>query len=293
MKKTLVAGWFSFEEMGATAGDLMARDVACDWLRRVGRDYDIAVAPPFTGGIDWRAADPAAYDTVVFVCGPFGNGWPVTDFLPRFPHCRLVGLDLTMLHRLEEWNPFDLLWERDSSARARPDLALLDRRPKVPVVGVILIHPQPEYRDRDRHAEANAALRRLVAGREAAAVPIDTRLDVNATGLRTPAEVESLIARMDVVVTTRLHGLVLALKNGVPAVVIDPVAGGAKIHRQAQTLDWPLVFDADAVTDAELRQAFDYALTEPARAVARTCAERAMLVLEAVGEEFRAALARP
>ena len=27
--KTLVAGWFSFELMGASAGDLMARDVAC------------------------------------------------------------------------------------------------------------------------------------------------------------------------------------------------------------------------------------------------------------------------
>jgi hypothetical protein len=25
----LVAGWFSFEQMGATAGDLLARDVAC------------------------------------------------------------------------------------------------------------------------------------------------------------------------------------------------------------------------------------------------------------------------
>ena len=57
-----------------------------------------------------------------------------------------------------------------------------------------------------------------------AVVAIDTRLDANRTGLRTPAQVESLIARTDVVVTTRLHGLVLALKNGVPAVAIDTVA---------------------------------------------------------------------
>jgi hypothetical protein len=50
--KTLVAGWFSFELMGASAGDLLARDVACEWLRDAGREYDIALAPPFTGGVN-------------------------------------------------------------------------------------------------------------------------------------------------------------------------------------------------------------------------------------------------
>ena len=70
-------------------------------------------------------------------------------------------------------------------------------------------------------------------------VKIDTRLDTNQTGLRTPAEVESVIRKMDVVMTTRLHGLVLAIKNGVPVIAIDPVAGGAKIKRQAESIDWP------------------------------------------------------
>ena len=79
--KTLVAGWFSFELMGATAGDLMTRDLACEWLTRAGRPYDIAVAPPFTGGVDWREVDPAGYSDVVFVCGPLGNGPPVDAFL--------------------------------------------------------------------------------------------------------------------------------------------------------------------------------------------------------------------
>ena len=27
--RILVAGWFSFEDMGATAGDIIARDIAC------------------------------------------------------------------------------------------------------------------------------------------------------------------------------------------------------------------------------------------------------------------------
>jgi len=38
--KTLVMGWFSYELYGATAGDLMACDVACEWLREAGHAVD-------------------------------------------------------------------------------------------------------------------------------------------------------------------------------------------------------------------------------------------------------------
>lgn len=287
-----MAGWFSFEQMGATDGDLVARDLACEWLAAAGRAFDVAVAPPFAGGVDWRAVDPYVYSHVVFVCGPFGNGEPLTPFLERFAGCRLVGLDLTMLQALDEWNPFDLLWERDSSATARPDIAFLSRQPHVPVVGVVLVHHQHEYR-RGLHEAANDSIRRLVASRELAVVDIDTRLDVNATGLRSPAEVESLIARMDVVVTTRLHGTVLAIKNGVPAVAIDPVAGGAKVRRQAETIGWPVVFTADALTDEALQRAFEYCLTAAARHKAKACRARAARLVQQTREQFVSALAGP
>src|SRR5262245_1059868 len=118
--RVLVAGWFSFEQMGATAGDLMARDVACEWIARAGLQHDVAHATPFSGGVRWEEVDPQNYSHVVFVCGPFGNGPPVTEFLERFAGRRLIGLDLSMLQNLTEWNPFDLLLERDSSARSHP-----------------------------------------------------------------------------------------------------------------------------------------------------------------------------
>lgn len=285
--KTLVAGWFSFEGMGATAGDLMVRDLVCEWLEGAGRPYDVALARPFTGGVDWRAVDSAAYSHVVFACGPFGNGEPVTAFLARFTGARFVGINLTMLQPLEEWNPFDLLIERDSSAIARPDLALLGSATHVPVVGVVRMHEQPEYGERDLHFHANDAMNGLIARRELAAVTIDTRLDeVNAAGLRTPGEIESLIAKMDVVVTARLHGMVLALKNGVPAVAIDSVAGGAKISRQAQVLGWPVVLTAGGITDDALERAFDYCLSAEARSLASDVRNRARTFLYTVQKEF-------
>jgi hypothetical protein len=289
--KALVAGWFSFEEMGATAGDLLARELACSWLEEAGYEYELALAAPFAGGVDWRTVDPEAYSHVLFVCGPFGNGPPIPEFLSHFSGRRLLGLNLSMLDPLAVWNPFDRLWERDSSTAARPDVTFLAPRSRVPVVGVVLVHPQREYKARALHRQANEAIERLVAGREMAVVQIDTRLDENRTGLRTPGEVQSLVARMDVVLTTRLHGLVLSLKNGVPAVAIDPIAGGAKIHRQAETIGWPAVFTADALSDQALAQAYEYCLTDEARAKARECTDRAIAAVCRVREELIEVLA--
>lgn len=284
--KTLVAGWFSFEEMGATAGDLMVRDVACQWLKEAGVEYDIACARPFVGGVDWRTADPDMYSQVLFVCGPFGNGAPLTDFLNRYSRHRLLGLNLSMLESLERWNPFDVLFERDSSAVMRPDLSLAARTEHVPVIGIILRHSQSEYGTRNLSNHAHAIVDQALAMREAATVRIDTRLDQNTNWLRTPAEIESLIARMDVVITTRLHGLVLAIKNGVPAVAIDSIRGSGKITRQAQALGWPTCLAIEDLTVDALHLALDHCLLPEARAAAETCARRADSAVEQVHEEF-------
>lgn len=292
MKKTLVAGWFSFEQMGATAGDLMARDVACSWLKQAGHTCDVALAPPFAGGVDWTKVDPRQYSDVVFVCGPFGNGWPVPDFLARFAGCRLVGLDLTMLEPLNVWNPFDLLWERDSSVRARPDISVVSTQAKVPVVGMVLIDTPPKCHERDSRVRAHSALRHLAAERGVTVVNIDTRLDTNTTGLHTAAQIESLISRMDTVLTTRLHGIVLAIKNGVPALAIDSVLGGGKVRRQAGAIGWPCVLPVEEVTESALQEAFCYCLSEEGRGKATQCAREAQKLVGQVRDEFVAVLSR-
>jgi hypothetical protein len=283
--KALLAGWFSFEQMGASAGDLLCRDLVRNWLGRTGCDVVTATAPPFDDGVRWETIDPASIDVVVFVCGPFGNGWPIPGFLERFTGKRLVGLNLTMLQDLAEWNPFNVLFERDSSRMCRPDLVFLAPPCRVPVAGLVLVHPQKEYGDRGRHAEANEALRRLVGARDAAAVDIDTRLDVNAANLNTAGQVESLIARMDLVLTTRLHGMVLALKNGVPCIAIDPIAGGAKILRQAKTIGWPWIFTADDLQDSRLEQAWQECVSSRGRDLALETGDRARSLLEGLGQE--------
>lgn len=284
--KTLVLGWFSFELYGATAGDLMAMEVVRRWLDAAGHSFDVALAPPFNGGVDWRTVEPGPYTHLIFVCGPFGECEETNEFLRRFGHCRKVGINLSMLQNLDQWNPFDLLIERDSSVAANPDISLLYDQSPAPVVGLCLVEPQEEYRKRALHEKANQAIQRLIDSREMAVVKIDTRLDINSTGLRTAAEIESLLARMDVVLTTRLHGTVLSIKHGVPPLAVDAIEGGAKVTRQAEVLGWPAHFNVETVTDEELQKAFDYCLTEDARAKARECAATARARLHIMRAEF-------
>ena len=289
--KSLVVGWFSFDEVVATVGDLLARDVLCRWLDRAGIAYEVANAPIVGGGIDWRAADPADYDRVIFVCGPFGRRPLLEELVERFGERPLVGVDLSMLEGEGAWNPFDLLFERDggTSEGARPDLTFAaEPPPALTVTAILLAQPQGEYPG-GLHGVASQAIARLPDLRPTALFHTDTDL-LDADRVRSAAEVASLIARADVVVTTRLHGLVLALRQGVPAVAIDPIAGGAKLSRQAEGIGWPAVLSAAAITDQALGEAFDFCLTPEARSLARECAEAAQRELAELEQSFVAAL---
>jgi SAM-dependent methyltransferase len=160
-----------------------------------------------------------------------------------------------------------------------------DTQPFIPVIGRCLVEPYAE----NHWNLANEAVARLLASRGAAVVEIDIRPD----GLRTAAAIEALIARVDMLVTTRLHGLVLALKNGVPVVAIDPMGDGGEILRQASIIGWPVVFAADRLDEAGLQRAFDHCLTAEARNEATACADRARQSLSEIPGTFVVGSADP
>ena len=125
---------------------------------------------------------------------------------------------------------------------------------------------------------------------DVAVVEIDTCLDPdNRTGFRSPAQIEAVISKMDLVVTTRLHGLVLSLKNGVPVVAVDPVKGGQKVLRQAETLAWPHRFTPETASEKALSDAIFKCLRPGAAAAAREVGERARQALKEVEITFASA----
>jgi hypothetical protein len=89
-----------------------------------------------------------------------------------------------------------------------------------------------------------------------------------------------------------MHGLVLALKAGVPAVGVDPVAGGGKVSRQAEALGWPGVARVGETSPQELARLLEWCLATEARTMAAGIAGRAAPALDDIRDRF-VALFRP
>jgi hypothetical protein len=294
--RILVTGWFSFDTAEVTAGDLAARDTAVRWLAESGLPHDVAVAENFRGrgDVGLTEADPDSYTDVVFVCGP-ASGKLVEEMFGRFPHARHVALGVSAVDGTARL-PLDVLLERDSEAVVRPDLSLAASTAagRTQVIGVILGHEQPEYGARHRLADAHALLGEALSSVDVARVLLDTRLHPCEPHLcRTPAQVESALARCDAVATTRMHGLALALKGGVPALGVDPVAGGGKVSRQAEALGWPAVARVGETAAGELAGLLRWCLSAEAAAMAGAVAGQVQPALEEIRERFIALFTTP
>ncbi|MGC3002882.1 polysaccharide pyruvyl transferase family protein, partial [Streptomyces sp. G35A] len=230
-RRVLLTGWFSFREGEATAGDVLALHRVEEVLRRARIPYDVVWSPGFLP--DARHLDdvrPHDYSHLVFVCGPL-HGPQVERLHRRFAHCVRIAVGTSVIdpgeaavtgfHRVLARDAPDTEPTEDLSAHA-PAV------PARPVVGVILTHGQHEYGRRRRHGQVAEEVTRWLAGKDCARLELETRLGTRDWHLSaTPAQVQSVLARLDLVVTDRLHGLVLALRVGTPALAVDPVAGGA------------------------------------------------------------------
>ncbi|MGW6337023.1 polysaccharide pyruvyl transferase family protein [Nocardia rhamnosiphila] len=260
----LLTGWFSNDSDGNTGGDLLALDAVAEWLGERGVPFVVAVSDPvrYREVIRHRLAAtnrvrPDQVDGMVWVCGPLPDGNALA-ILDRFAGRPTIALGVSVTDSALE-HRFDTVIARDRpGAPGRPDLSFGTRPRLVPVVGLIYVGPQPEYRTQ-HEPRVREIVGRALAERDCAVVDIDTRLPLAGNALRTPAQLESVIARMDVIITTRLHGALLALRNRVPAVALDPVAGGAKLTAQMDAVSWPLTLTSDKLTVADMHQLLDRA----------------------------------
>lgn len=291
--RALVIGHFS------TVGDIESLEHVASALAVEEIAYDVLpYNPNFVAFIDGAkplsAIDPSKYTHLVAVCGPFWPGLLTRRglSLDRFAHCTRVGVNLTMILPVDEWNPFHVLLERDSTRMTRPDITFLRQTNQVPVAGLCTIARQREYGDRQRHADALGLFRQLIATHDLATIEIDTRWPRgrNAGGLRSPAQVLSLIGRVDVLLTNRLHGMVFGLKAGVPVLAIDPVLGGDKVTAQAEVLGWPACSTAEAATPEWMDRMLGWCLSPEARSMAQAVASGARTMLQPTDDELRDAL---
>ncbi|MBQ0986967.1 polysaccharide pyruvyl transferase family protein [Streptomyces sp. F63] len=257
-----MTGWFSFLHGEATVGDLLSLDRVREALDRRGIPYDTA----WSGGFRPRElrldeADPGRYRAVVFVCGPL-HGPQIEELHRRFPRCTRVAVGVSVLDPADPAvRGFHRVLARDApGAPPHRDLAVsAPRFPAPPVVGVALTRGQGEYGGRRRHEAAGDTLTGWLNGKDCARLELETRLDPGDWRLSaTAAQFEAVVARLDLLVTNRLHGLVTGLRAGVPVLAVDAVAGGAKLTAQARACDWPALVPAERAETAELDRWWDW-----------------------------------
>ncbi|MFJ8544729.1 polysaccharide pyruvyl transferase family protein [Streptomyces sp. NPDC093586] len=268
-----MTGWFSFLDGEATAGDVLALHRVEEVLRGAGLAHDVVWSPGFRAdGLHVADVDPAAYSHLVFVCGP-AHGWQVEELHRRFAHCVRIAVGVSVVDPASPAvTGFDRVLARDAAGTGpTPDLAArAPALPARPVVGVVLTHGQHEYGARRRHDRVAEGVTRWLAGKDCARLELETRLDAHDWRLcGTPAQLEAVLARLDLVVTDRLHGLVLALRAGTPVLAVDPVAGGAKVTAQARACGWPALVAAERLETGVLERWWRWCLADGREAARR------------------------
>lgn len=281
--RVLIAGWASFLHGEATAGDVRSMQQVAIALETAGIPHDLVWSPGFRPGDQcFATTSPRDYTHVVFACGP-AHGWQLEELHHQFADLVRIAVGTSVVDAgAPAVAGFDHVLARDGDGlEPTTDLAARPGHDHVPVVGVVLAPGQPEFGARRRHETVHQSLQDWLARQNAAPLPLDTRLDHDDWKLcSTPDQFAGLVARTDIVITTRLHGLVFALAEGVPALAVDPVAGGGKVTAQARAWDWPAILDADELTEPDhAHQVLDrwwaWCCSEQAQALARARRESA------------------
>lgn len=267
----LVAWYGSFPGHG-TIGDLRSLESVVTHLVARGHVVSHATAGqtsiPGAVRVDWRDVDADAFDAVLFVCGPIIRGHPqTTELFGHFAGRKLAGVGVSLFPEghANRFDPFDMVLARQGGGEAFGDVAVVaplpDPMPKAMssrgAVGLVLRGVQAEYGlDRCAWQETETLANRLaqaaLQARPGRVVTIENHLQRSGKG---PDDIERQYAECDLIVTSRFHGAITALRHGVPFVAIDQIRGGAKVHDLLADLGWPHVYEIDKLDEAELLDA--------------------------------------
>lgn len=262
---TLLFWWGSYGFRGGpTIGDLMAVDNLSSRLRLRGIEHAVISHPELQipGHLpvdDLYAIKPAK--KLVFVCGPITYSRDLNDLLSVHRHATKIAAGVSILPNHARMNRrFHHIVGRDGVDPSYFDLAVSEtvepiEKGRLETAGVCLRGPQGEYgaRRAAMAPQAEAMFQDVVRGSALYPIEIDTVLSPeNGAG-----KIHAGFAESDIVLTTRMHGALLALAAGKPVIAIDQVPGGAKVSAVIGRTGWPFVFQAEKVSGETVRAALD------------------------------------
>jgi hypothetical protein len=287
--------WWGTWPRGATLGDLLAVENLSAALLAAGVPHAVLSHPshalPTHLAIrrPWRLAGQLTM--LVFVCGPLVLTKRVRRLLRACDHARKLAAGVSLLERQGPFNALlDGVVARDGMEPASFDLAVarcrppLERaRPAGPAqarIGLCLRGPQKDYgQARDRSTLVQALFQQVLAAHPGPVVPIDTVLSAS----NTPQAIQAAFEAVDLVLTTRLHGSLLALAAGVPVIAVDQVAGGGKLIDVLGRTGWPHLFGAEDCSAEQLSAVMRACLEAcPLEAIAASQARMLLLSRQAL-----------
>lgn len=253
--------WWGSSPHGATLGDLLAvRNLSTELSRR-GWPHSVVSHPRFAEQGHVVAVDHArlkpGIDTIVFVCGPLVNTARLAFLLGRFPAAAKFAVGVSVLaHEAALNRRFTGFVARDGLIPSHFDLSIAEVEPPAPPpggrplkAGLCFRGAQKEYRGRACLAErAQGLLAGLTERFGLEPVPFTTDLGSG----RSAADVQAALRSVDIVLTTRLHGSLLALAAGKPVIAIDQIAGSAKVLPVVSRTGWRHALAVDDASEERL-----------------------------------------
>lgn len=270
--RVALAWWGSVPGGGPTIGDLLALRAAHNEITRQGFESSVICDAAFSHLVAPFApiGEPVAnnYDAFVWICGPLIAGSSgFRDLFDRFEGLPRIAAGVSVLppNVADHFNSFEVCIARDGRDNAYGDLALAapweegsafeggEAAFQRQGLALCIRGAQYEYGPEncvDRRVDELCT--RLVTTSGLGSSLIETRLDRPGAAVAA-MELQFCTARL--VVSSRLHGALLALRHGAPVVAIDQIKGGGKVSEVLTRLGWPWVFHADQADPAEIQAA--------------------------------------
>ncbi len=280
-RRVLVTWYGSFGH--GTIGDLRSMESVVTHLHALGHQVshatDLDVEIPGCRRVNWRTVDPVLFDCVVFVCGPIIRSHIQSSRLfSRFSSSCIAGVGVSLFSpdHLNYYNPFQAVFARQGADKDYGDVAIVAPKPlktkrlqrkRNPRIGIVLRGKQAEYgEERCLWAETETLVLRtawaVTNNMQAEIRAIENHL-VHSTG--SPDEIEQHYAECDLILTSRFHGAIEALRSGVPFIAIDQIKGGAKVMPLLSRLGWHHVYKVEDVNLDTIAEAASSLLSDPMR----------------------------
>jgi hypothetical protein len=269
-RRLLIAWYGSFSGHG-TIGDLRSLEAVVSHF--VGRGHEVLHATAadivISGAIrvDWQELVPQACDAVVFVCGPILRNHPETQaFFEKFSSAMFAGVGVSLLpeSHFNYCNPFKVLFARQGGAEAFGDVAVCAPKPlnyirhrasrDEFVIGLALCGEQHEYgTERCLWSEVETVFEALTDTlRNHASVRVVQIENHLVRSHLSPDEIEAQYALCDLVLTTRFHGAIAALRQDVPFIAVDQIDGWGKVFPLLAGGRWDAVFAVGSVSAIDI-----------------------------------------